>query len=219
MEYMRSSPYNHTWTSVSSRFLYVAIRNALLHLEYLDLELAPRGKYQTGAAFPTRIISGHTILTRSALVSRLLKSGAMGAIAPLATAARPFIATSTAAPGLSALQITASAHGGRLISGGIIGAASTSTETTSFAAPTITPRLVYATTTAKPATPTAAMAAAGSEHLPPAPGASERAHRRLLPRLLQDHGDHPAVQLAQHSKAQRLQRTGRAHYHMWPGAC
>ena len=95
MGYMRSSQHNHTWTSASSRFLYVEIRNALLHLEYLDLELAPRGKYQTGAAFPTRIISGHTIPTRSALVSRLLKSGAMGAIAPLATAARPFIATST----------------------------------------------------------------------------------------------------------------------------
>ena len=42
----------------------------------------------------------------------------MGAVAPLATAARPFIATSTAAPGFPALQTTALAHGARLISVG-----------------------------------------------------------------------------------------------------
>ena len=137
----------------------------------------------------------------------------MGAVAPLATVERPFIATSTAAPGLPALQATSSAHGARLINGDTMGAAFTSTGTTSFAAPTITPGLVNATTTAAPAMPTAAMAAAGSEHLPPAPGASEKAHRRLLPRLLQDHGDYPAVHLAQHSKAQRPERTGRAPDH------
>ena len=68
-------------------------------IDYLDLELAPRGNYQTEAAFPTRVISGHTIPTGSALASGRLRSGAMGAVAPFATAARPFIATSTAALG------------------------------------------------------------------------------------------------------------------------
>ena len=71
-------------------------------IDYLDLDLAPRGNYQTEAVFSTRIISGHTIPTGSALASRLLKSGAMGAVAPLARAARPFIAISMAAPGLLA---------------------------------------------------------------------------------------------------------------------
>ena len=181
--------------------------------DYLDLELAPRGNYQTEAAFQARVISGYTIPTGSALASRLLRSGAMGAVAPLATATRPLFATCRAAPSLPALQTTASAHGARLINGGTMGEASTSTGTTSFAVPTIRPGLVNATTTATPTILTPVMAAAGSEHLPPAPGASERAHRRLQPRLLQDHGDHPAVQLAQHSKAQRPQRTGRTHDH------
>ena len=170
-------------------------------IDYLDLDFAPRGNYQTEAAFPTRVVSGHKIPTGSALASRLLRSGAMGAVTPFATATRPLIATCTAAPGLPALQTSASAHGERLINGGTMGAASTSTGTTSFVATTITPGLGNATTTTKPAMPTSVMTA-GSEHLPPAPGASERAHRRLIPRLLQDHGDHPAVQLAQHSKAQ-----------------
>ena len=182
-------------------------------LDYLDLDLAPRGNDQTESAFPTRVISGHTVPTESALASGFLRSGTMGAVAPLATAARPFIVPSTAAPGLSALKTTASAHSARLINAGAMGVASTSTGTTSFAAPTITPGLVSANTTAAPAMPTPVMAAAGSEHLPPAPGASERAHRRLLPRLLQDHVDHPAVQLARCSKAQRPQRTGRVHDH------
>ena len=137
----------------------------------------------------------------------------MGVVAPLATEARPLIATSTAAPGLPVLQTTASAYGARLIHGGTMGAASTSTGTTPFAVPTITPGLVNAITTATPAMPTPIMATAGSEHLPLAPGASERAHRRLLPRLLQDHGDHRSVQLAQHSKAQRRQRMGWAYDH------
>ena len=137
----------------------------------------------------------------------------MAAVAPFVIAARPYIATSIAAPGLPVLQTTASAHGAHLISGGTMGVASTSTGTTSFAAPTITPELVNTTTTATLAMQATAMAAAGSKHLPPAPGASEQAHRRLLPRLLQDHDDHPEVQLAQHSKAQRPQRTGRAHDH------
>ena len=97
----------------------------------------------------------------------------MGAYVPLAAPARPFIATSTAAPGLPALQTTALAHGVRPISGGIREAASTSAGTTSFVAPTITPGLVNATTTATPAMSTTAMAAAGSEHLSPAPGTSE----------------------------------------------
>ena len=46
-----------------------------------------------------------------------------------------------------------------------MGAASASTETTSFTAPTITPGLVNATNTATPAIPTTAMEAAGSELL------------------------------------------------------
>ena len=180
-------------------------------INYLDLELAPRGNYEKETAFPTRVISGHTIPTGSALASRLLRSGAVGAVAPLATAARPLIATSTAASGLPALQTTA--YRVCPIRGGTIGATSTSTGTTSFAAPTITPGLATATTTATPAIPTPVMASAGSEHLPPAPGASERVHRRLLPRLLQDHGGRPAVQLEQHSKPRRSQRAGRAHGH------
>ena len=137
----------------------------------------------------------------------------MGSVAPLATATRPLIAKKTAASCLPAPQTTASAHNARLINGGTMGAASTSTGTMSFAAATITPELVNATTTTTPAMPTPVMAAAESEHLPLAPGVSERANRRLLPRLLQDHDNHPAVQLAQHSKAQRPQRTGRAHDH------
>ena len=153
-------------------------------IDYLDLELAPRGNYQTEAAFPTSVILGHKIPKGLALASRLLRSSAMGAVAPLATVARPLIATSTAAPGLPALQTTASAHGARLIIGGTMGVVSTSTGTTAFVASTITPGLVNATTTATPTMPTPVMAAAGSEHLPPAPGASERAHRRLLSRLL-----------------------------------
>ena len=76
--------------------------------DYLDLDLAPRGNYQMEAAFPKRIISGHTITTRSALASRLLRSDAMGAVVPLATTARPLIVTSTTAPGLPALQTMAS---------------------------------------------------------------------------------------------------------------
>ena len=182
-------------------------------LDYLDLDRAPRGNYQTETAFPTKVISGHTITTGWALASRHFRSGAMGAVAPLARAVRPFIATSTAAPGIPALHTIASAYGAHLINDGTMGAASTSTGTTSFAAPTITPGLATVTITATSALPTTAMAAAGSEHLPRVSGASERAYRRLLPRLLQDHGDHPAVQLAQHSKAQRPQRTGRAYDH------
>ena len=138
-------------------------------IDYLDLDLAPRGKYQTEAAFPTRIISEHTIPTGSALTSRLLRSGAMGAVAPLAKAARPFIAASSAAPGLPALQTAASAHDARLINGGTMGATSTSTCTKYFAVPTVTPGLVNATTTATSTIPTSVMATAGNEHLPPAP--------------------------------------------------
>ena len=38
-------------------------------IDYLGFELAPRGNYQTEAAFPTRVISGHTIPTGSVLTS------------------------------------------------------------------------------------------------------------------------------------------------------
>ena len=71
--------------------------------DYLDL--APRGNYQTGAALPTRFISGHIIPTGSALASQFFRSGAMGAVAPLVTAARLFIVTTAAASGLPALPI------------------------------------------------------------------------------------------------------------------
>ena len=143
-------------------------------INYLNLELAPRVNVKTEAAFPTRVMSGHEIPTGSALASRLLTSRAMGVVTPLATAARSFIVTSTAALGVPALRTTASAHGVRLISGGTMGAALTSTATTSFAASAITPGLATATTTATPAMPTPALAAAESEHLVPSPGTSER---------------------------------------------
>ena len=60
----------------------------MLYSRFLDLELAPRGNYRTEEAFPTRVISEHTIPTGSAVASRLLRSGAMGAVATLATASR-----------------------------------------------------------------------------------------------------------------------------------
>ena len=40
-----------------------------------------------------------------------------------------------------------------------------------------------------------------------------RVHCRLLPRLVQGHYDHPAVQLIQHSGAKRPPRTGQGHDH------
>ena len=66
--------------------------------------LSPRGKYLTEAAFPTRVISGHTVPTGLALTSGVLRSGTMEGVVPLATAARPFIATSAAAQDLPALR-------------------------------------------------------------------------------------------------------------------
>ena len=159
-------------------------------IDYLDLDLAPRGNYSTKVTFPTSVISGHTIPTGSALVSRRLRNGAMGVAAPLAAVARPFIATFTATPGLPAQQTTASAHGTRLISGSAMEAGSTSTETTSFAVPTITLGLVTATTTATPAMSTKTIAAAGSAHLRPAPGTSERNHLALAYRAF-ERAHHP----------------------------
>ena len=97
----------------------------------------------------------------------------MGVIAFLATVARLFIATSTAAHGLPVLQTTVSAHGARLMSICPMGAASTFTVTTSFAAPTIMPALAIVTTIVTAAILTTAMATAGSEYHPPAPGISE----------------------------------------------
>ena len=89
----------------------------------------------------------------------------MAAVAPLATATWRFVVTSTMAPGLPALRTTASADGARLISGGTIGVTSTSTATTSFVAPTITPGLPSATTTATPVMLTTAMASAGDYYV------------------------------------------------------
>ena len=57
-----------------------------------------------------------------------------------------------------------------------MGAASVVTATTSFAAPMAIVELQTATTTATLAMPTTVIAAAGIEHLTPAPGTSERKH-------------------------------------------
>ena len=146
---------------------------------YLDLELTPRGNYQTKAAFPTRVISGHTMPTRSALASRLFRSRVQGAVVPLETAVRPFIATFAAAPDFPVLQTTASDHSVRLISGGPMGAALTFTV---IATHTITPGLATATTAATPAMLTIAMAVAGNELLALAPETSEREHQEPTPR-------------------------------------
>ena len=128
------------------------------------------------AALPARVISGLTIPTGLALASRLLRSGAMGEVAPLATAARAFIVIYTAAPGLSALRTTALVLGARLISGGAMGASTSFTATVSFAALTTTPGLPIATATTTLAMLATAMAAAGGEHLAQMPETSERAH-------------------------------------------
>ena len=130
-------------------------------IDYRDLELAPRSNYQTEVAFPTSVISGHSLPKGLALASRLVRSGDMGVVNALTTAARPFIATSTAAPGLPALQTAASALGARLIRGGAMGAASVFTATTSFAAPATTSGLPTSTATATPAMPVTTMVAAG----------------------------------------------------------
>ena len=79
-------------------------------IDYLDLELAPSGNYHMKAASPTRVIPDHIILTGSTLAFRLLRSGAMEVVAPLAIVARPFVAITTAASGLSALRNKASAY-------------------------------------------------------------------------------------------------------------
>ena len=57
----------------------------------------------------------------------------MGTVDPLATAARPFIAISTAPVGLLSLRTTASAHRARLIGDGAMAVISSFTVTTSFA--------------------------------------------------------------------------------------
>ena len=67
---------------------------------YLNLELTPRDNYQTKAALSTVVISGHTIPTRSALASRHLRGGTIGAV----TLHVPFSVISMAAPGLPALR-------------------------------------------------------------------------------------------------------------------
>ena len=67
-------------------------------IDYIDLEHASRDNYQSEAVFPTGAILGHTIPAGSTLASRRPRSGAMGAVVPLATATRPFIATTTAYP-------------------------------------------------------------------------------------------------------------------------
>ena len=116
-------------------------------------------------AFQTSVISGRTIPTGSAI----------GVVVPLATGARPFTATSTVAPGLPALRITASVHGARLISDGTMRVASSFIATTYLVVLMTTPELPTATITATSKIPTAAMTAKGGEYLPPEPGTSEQA--------------------------------------------
>ena len=128
-------------------------------IDYLDFEFTPWCNYQTEAAFPTRFISGHTLPTGVALASRLFRTGTMKAVAPLATVALPFIVATTMVPGLPALRSKASVHGTRMISGGTFGAALALTAVTSFVASTTMLGLPTATTTAKPAMPTTAVAA------------------------------------------------------------
>ena len=99
--------------------------------DYLDLELSPRSNNETKVAFPTSVISGHTVPTKFALASRLLRNEIMEAGVPLARVARPFVVASTAVLGLLALRTTTSALGGRLIIGGAMAAASAFTATTS----------------------------------------------------------------------------------------
>ena len=113
--------------------------------DYLDLELAPRGNRQTKAAFPTRVLSGNTIPTGSALASRRRRSGAMEVVATLVIVPWLFIATSAVAPGLLLLWTTVSAHGVCLIRGEAMGEALAFTTTTSFAAPTTLAGLSTAT--------------------------------------------------------------------------
>ena len=142
---------------------------------HLDLELTRRGNYQREAAFPTGVISGHTMPTGSALASRCLRSGTVETVDPLTTATRRFIATSTSTPGLPALRSTASAHGANLISGGAMGAASAHIVTTSFAASTTT-GLPTITSTATLTMPATTVATVRAEQLVPVPRTSERAH-------------------------------------------
>ena len=130
----------------------------------------PRGATTlTEAAFPARVVSGYTIPTGSVLASRRFKSGATGAVNPLAAAVRPLIATSTVAPGLQVLLTAALDLGACLISGGAMGVALAVTATTYFAAPLTTLVLPTATAIATPAMSATAMAAAGGEHSGPAP--------------------------------------------------
>ena len=81
---------NRTWTLVKSK---VPLRkdNDCPAIDYLDVELATKGNHQTEAVFPARVILGYTIPTESALASRRLRSGAMQAVASLATVVRSFI--------------------------------------------------------------------------------------------------------------------------------
>ena len=144
--------------------------------DYVDLELASRNNYPVEAAIPTRIISGHTISMGSALVYRLLRSGAMGMVAPLAIVTRPFIVTTTVAQGLPALRAIASAHGVSLVRGGAMGAASAFIATTYFVAPTTMVGLPTAIATAAQVMPETAMMAAGGDYSAPAPETSERVH-------------------------------------------
>ena len=139
----------------------------------------PEGKLPDGRNVPNRRHIG-THNTDRVSSGRLLRNGARGVVTPLTTvAARPFIATSTAAPGLPPLWSTISAHGVRVISGSIMGVASTSTATTSSWRPRL-PQGCH-----PPAMPTTTMVAAGSEHLSPALQTSEREHLAPAPRAFQ----------------------------------
>ena len=116
-------------------------------IDYFDLELAPRGNYQTEAEFPTRASRNS-----GKVVHRDIFGGVRS---PAAT--------------------NCSFSYWHLINGRVMRSTSAFTVTTSFTAPTATVGLPTAVATATPAMPATAPAARG-KYLSLAPKASERAH-------------------------------------------
>ena len=144
------------------------------------LELASRGDYQTGASFLTRVALGRTILTGSTLASTLL-SGHGGGPPSCNSGTSVYRNIYGGARSPDATDYSFSLwrapdqwwqHGGGFdFHSDYV-----------FAAPTITPGLVTATTIATLAMPTAAMAAVRSEYLAPPPGTSRQKHLTPAPR-------------------------------------
>ena len=145
-------------------------------IDYLDLDLAPKQLPNRSSVSDEGHLGAHnTDGVGSDLPTSQERSYGGG------RPSRPFIATPTLAPGLSVRRITASAHGARLISGGTMGAASTSIVTTSFAAAKNALGLATTTTTATPVMPTATMAAMAKAFPAPTPEHSNENiwHQRL----------------------------------------